>query len=97
RRAIEHAAELRPVDQVAAVKDRNAGEPSEGRVDQIVIVADAADAGIGIKAGEDRVEELAIVQSGRRRFSAFVAEPGEVEIVLRFGSRRRSRGGGEYA
>jgi hypothetical protein len=58
--AIKDVADLGPVDEVFAVEDGYAGEIPEGGVDEIVIVADAADAGIGIEAGEDGVEILGL-------------------------------------
>ena len=47
--------DLLPVDQVAAVEDRDAGEIFEGAGDEVKIPSNAANAGVGVKAGEDRV------------------------------------------
>ena len=51
----EHVPDLPPVDQILAVKDRHAGKILERAVDQIVVVAHAANARIGIEAREHRV------------------------------------------
>ena len=38
RRPVEHGAELRPVDEILAVKDRNAGKVRERRRHEVVVV-----------------------------------------------------------
>jgi hypothetical protein len=43
-------AELTPVDQVPAVKQWDAGKVLEGAVDQVIVAAHPADAGVGIEA-----------------------------------------------
>ena len=55
-RAVDDIADLRPVDQVRTVEDRDAGKVAEGRVHKVVVAADLGDGGVGIEAGEDRVE-----------------------------------------
>ena len=57
--AREHVADLAPVDEVAAVKDGNAGEVLEAAVHQIEVVAHPANAGIGMEAGQDGIVECA--------------------------------------
>src|SRR5689334_2647481 len=51
RRSVEYMTDLRPMDQVATLEDRNPREVREARGDEVVIVAGANDARIGIKAG----------------------------------------------
>ena len=51
----QHMADLIPVDQVIALKERHAGKILKGRADQIVLPIRLTDAGIGIKAGKNRV------------------------------------------
>src|SRR5699024_1425320 len=53
--ARQHVADLLPVQQIAAVPQRHAREKLERAVDQIIILADAADARVGIEARDDRV------------------------------------------
>jgi len=55
RRAAETVADLTPVDEVTAVKNRNAGEVFEAAGHKKVITADSADAGVRIEAGYYRV------------------------------------------
>ena len=50
-RPVDHIADLRPVDEVAAAEDRDAREVREGRSDEIIIVAGARDARVGVEAG----------------------------------------------
>ena len=87
RGPVDDMAELGPVHQVAAVKDRDAGEIGEGGVDQVIVVADAAHAGIGIESGEDRIAVVA----GRQRRSEEVVASGVFEPVE--GDGGGSRGG----
>ncbi len=51
---VQDVPDLRPGDQVAAVVDRRAGEVLEARVREVVVLADAADRGVGVEAGDDR-------------------------------------------
>ena len=67
---VDRIADLRPVHQVAAVEDRDARKPGEGRIDEIIIVADAGDAGVGVEALEDWVANIRLAQAAedcRRR------------------------------
>ncbi len=56
---VDDVAGLSPVHQIGAVKDQNAGEVGEAGVDEVVVVADAADARVGVVAGEDGVAVVA--------------------------------------
>ena len=56
-RAVECVADQRPVDQVAAVIHGYAGKIFEGRIDEIVVVAGAADRGVRRETGDDRIAE----------------------------------------
>src|SRR3546814_20900717 len=49
-----------PVHQIAAVPDDDAGIGIEGREGDVIIVAVAHDAGIGMIAGENGIEEGAV-------------------------------------
>ena len=51
----EHVAQLLPVEQIAAVPQGHPGEELKGAVHQVVVLAHPADAGIGVKTGEDGV------------------------------------------
>src|SRR3546814_996116 len=53
-----------PVHQIAAVPDDDAGIGIEGREGDVIIVAVAPDAGIGMIAGENGIEEGAVTQIG---------------------------------
>ena len=48
-------ADIFPVDQIPAVPDGNAGEKFKGAGYQVVVLPYPADAGIGIKAGNDGI------------------------------------------
>ena len=48
-------AELGPVHQVAAVKNRDAGKVGECGVDQVIVITDPADAGVGVKTRNNGV------------------------------------------
>ena len=86
---IDRVADLRPADQVAAAKHRDAGEIAESRRDEIEVLADAGHARVGIKALQDRIAILI----GRRvhgpvhRILTAIFEP--VEARDRLGGRRR--------
>src|SRR5205823_4976432 len=79
RRPIEHVTNLRPVHEIAAAKDWNSREVREARRDEIVVVARARDARIGVEAGENRIEVLVRPGTGRMidRIVARVFEPVE--------------------
>ncbi|CDD30736.1 putative glycosyl transferase group 1 [Firmicutes bacterium CAG:94] len=51
----EHVAQLLPVEQIAAVPQGHPGEELKGAVHQVVVLAHPADAGVGVKTGEDGV------------------------------------------
>ena len=51
----QHMTDLRPVDQVIALKERHAGKILKGRADKIVLSVCLTNAGIGVKAGDNRV------------------------------------------
>jgi hypothetical protein len=53
----EHVADRAPVNPIAAVVDRQAGEELERRVDQVKIVTDAADGRVGVEPGQDGIAE----------------------------------------
>ena len=55
RGAGQHMTNLTPVDQVVALKQRHAWEILKGRGDQIILPVGLANAGVGIKAGDDRI------------------------------------------
>src|SRR3546814_5588272 len=57
--AVDGVTDLAPVDQVAAVIDRQAGKPAEGRIDQIIVVADTSDRWVGLETGQHRIGEIA--------------------------------------
>ncbi|OQB89455.1 MAG: hypothetical protein BWX86_02455 [Verrucomicrobia bacterium ADurb.Bin122] len=79
-RTVDHVANLGPVDEVAAVEDRDAGKIGEGGIDEVIILAHAADGGIGIEAGEDGIAELTLRQrSGEEIVAARVLEPVEAD------------------
>ncbi len=59
---IDGVADLGPVHQVPAVEDRDARKPGEGRIDEIIIVADAGNARVGIEALQNRI---GVFESGR--------------------------------
>ena len=52
---VQHTADLFPMDQVIAVKQGNAGKKLKGAGHKIIIVSHPADAGIGIKPGNNRI------------------------------------------
>ena len=54
-RAAQAMAQLLPVNEVAAVKERNAGEVAEGRGDHIKVVPHAANGRIGVEPRQKRV------------------------------------------
>src|SRR3546814_13027835 len=67
---------------------------SKGRIDQIISVARARDAGIGIEAGEDRVAIVVrrLRHAGRQRVVAGIIDPGEGRGERRRrGARQRER------
>jgi hypothetical protein len=49
------------VNQIPAVPDRDTRKIPECGVDQIVIRTDPAEAGVGIKPGNNRIEELGMI------------------------------------
>ena len=55
RRTIEDVPQLRPVDEILALKDRQSGEVREARRDEVVVLADANHARIGVESGENRI------------------------------------------
>ena len=75
RRTVEYMARRSPVDQVLAGGEGYAGEEGKGRVDEIVGVAHAADARIGIEARQYRVVILVGLVDG-------CAEAGIVARIL---------------
>ena len=84
RRPIDDMAELRPVHEIAAMENREAGKIGESGIDEIVVVAsaalprNAADAWVGIEAGEDGIAERARGQRpGEGSVAAGVFEPVE--------------------
>ncbi len=100
-RPVDRVADLAPVHQVPAVPHGDAGEPGEGRVDEIIVLPDPHDAGVWIIARDDRV---AIV--GRRDLAAVrpaIFEPAEARWLgrLRIGRNgmrcdQRRAGTGEH-
>ena len=53
--ALQAVADVRPVEEIAAVVQRQPREVLEGADHQIVVLSHAADAGVGMKAPENRV------------------------------------------
>ena len=53
--AAETVADLGPVHQVPAVEHRNAGKEFKGACHHVVILPHAADAGVRVEAGQNRV------------------------------------------
>jgi len=53
--ALQGIADVRPVDQVAAVVHRDAGKVFKCAGDQVVIIPRTADAGVGVEAGKDGI------------------------------------------
>ncbi len=54
---IDDIADLLPVFEVLAVKNRDAGEIGKGGIDQVVVISGARDAGIRVKASQDGVDQ----------------------------------------
>ena len=73
-RAVDGVADLLPVHEVAAVQDRQAGEPREGGVHHVEIVPHLHDRGIGVETGQYGVGELSIRDLGSIAFIAKVIE-----------------------
>src|SRR3546814_1467928 len=69
------------LDEIGALEDGQAGEIGKGRIDQIISVARARDAGIGIEAGEDRVAIIVrrLRDAGRKRVVAGILDPRSEE------------------
>ena len=53
-----------PVDEILAMKDRNAGEIRERRVHQIVVAPNSADARIGIEARKNGIRKPSLLLRG---------------------------------
>jgi hypothetical protein len=74
-------ADLRPVDEVAAVEDRHPWKPGEGRIDEIIIAADANDARVRVEPLQDRIRILARARL-RQSVVAAIFEPVELRRSL---------------
>ena len=85
--SVDRIADLGPVDQVLAVKDRDSREVGEGRGDQVEVVSDPGHRRVGIEACQDRVAVLARRKGHRRRRIAALIGEG-------FEARRRGLGQG---
>jgi len=83
--------DLPPVDQVAALKHRHAGKVLEGAGDQVVVLADADHAGVGVKTGQHGV---AVGDLGARLEGGLEGVRGQ---RLYSGVARRERRGGQQA
>ena len=83
-RSVEHVADLRPRHEILAVEDRDPWEVREARDDEVVVVADAHHARIGIEAGKDRIEILVLRRRDGLvdRVVADVLEPLESRIAI---------------
>jgi hypothetical protein len=57
----------RPVDEIARVENRQAGDVAEARGDEPIVVADADGIGIGIVGEEDRILIMAVAEIGEPR------------------------------
>ena len=64
-RAVDRIADQRPVHQIGAVENRQAGKPAERGCDGIEIIADSHDRRIGMEAGDHRIAIAAFRGSGR--------------------------------
>ena len=86
---VDRIADLRPVDQIATVENRQAGVETETRIDEVIVVADADDTRVGVEAGQDGIAEVTGLQRHRCRDRVMaairqIAENGGV-------ARRRSK------
>ena len=72
--------------------DRNAGEPGEGRIDEIIVAADAKDARVGVEALKDRVRDIARRSGLGRPIVAAIIEPVEARRRLRWAAPSRAGG-----
>jgi len=61
---VQGVADLPPMDQVAAVMDRQPREVGEGRVHEVEVFPDPADGWIGVEAREDGVVVLGASRHG---------------------------------
>ncbi len=57
-RPVDRVADLGPVHEIGRVEDRQARKMGEGRVDEIIVLADPRDRRIGIIARDDRVPDI---------------------------------------
>ena len=90
---VERVTDQLPVHEVGALVDRNAGKMRERGIDQVVLVTDARDAGIGVVTRENRVVVTAGGQRGREGgITTGVFKPVEGYCVVRDGQEpRRAR------
>jgi hypothetical protein len=56
--ARERVADRSPIDEVAAMEDRHAGEVLEAAARKVEVAADPTDRGVGVHARQDGVREL---------------------------------------
>ena len=77
--AVEHVADLGPIDEVSRVVDRHAREVREAGVDQVVVAVDRDDRRVGVESCQDGVQVLIGPCSDRviDRVTALVSEPVE--------------------
>ena len=81
----ERVTDQLPVHEVRALVDRNAGKVRERGIDEVVLVADARDAGVGVVTRENRV----VVAAGRQGLGERGIAAGVFEPVERHRRRRR--------
>ena len=94
-RPVDGVAHLRPVHQILGMEHRQAGEVHEARIDQVIILADAHDARIGVIALPDRIQIL--LRPGLLdvvdRVMAVIGKPVDHRDGGSRGRRRRRRRG----
>ena len=68
-------ADLPPVNEVAAVEDRQAGKIGKSRGDEVIIVADTEHAGVRVEARQHRVSKFAGFRDGPVGVAPTIVEP----------------------
>ena len=81
-RPFDDVADQRPVDQVAAVEDRNAWQVLECRGGEVVVVADPQHARIRVEAGEQGVRVGRLGAHGGAHRTVTVADSGVADTEL---------------
>ena len=72
---VDGVADLPPVNEVAAVEDRQAGKIGKSRGDEVIIVADAEHAGVRVEARQHRVSKFAGLRDGPVDVAPTIVEP----------------------